>query len=134
MSCLWPIIRATGKWETAQAVNPATFCAAIRINHSSHTMKHKLLYRKLMKQEQGHTRTGETGQNWTSKNKVTVKTDIQTRPKTMAQRKYMRTVCSNLLFLDTLVTIINVYLGTQLQHLYSMSSISKKKPMNGRSS
>ena len=30
--------------------------------------------------------------------------------------------------------IINVYLGTQLQYLYNMNSISKKKLMNGRSS
>jgi len=30
--------------------------------------------------------------------------------------------------------IMNVYLGTQLQYLYNMNSISKKKLMNYRSS
>ena len=56
----------TGKQATARAVTSEKFRAAVRINHFPHTMKCKLLYRKLMKQEWGgHTRTGKqdkTGQ------------------------------------------------------------------------
>jgi len=78
LSCLWPIIRVTGKWATVQAVNLTTLRATIRINHSTYNETQAFIQKANETQMGQYERTGETGQNWTNQSKVTVETHIQT--------------------------------------------------------